>query len=80
MYRADDLWNEEDREDSDNVEPDWLDEEREDFAKNYDQNGDGLLDEREVERWILPESGSLTDEEVIHLLDKADGDKVLYFK
>ena len=72
-YTADDFW--EADEDEDHDEPEWLDEEREDFRTLHDKNGDGFLDKLEVGKWILPEEDDI-QEETEHLIFSADVDKV----
>ena len=36
------------------TEPDWVKAEREAFADQRDENGDGFMDSEEVKKWILP--------------------------
>lgn len=42
----------------------------------YDKNKDGLLDRQEMTAWLVPDIGTTAKEEVAHLFNEADKDKV----
>ncbi|XP_068621185.1 reticulocalbin-2 [Battus philenor] len=52
----------------------WLLSEQEKFSHDLDVNRDGMLDEREVKRWIIPDNDEIAEEEVDHLFASADDD------
>ena len=57
-------------------EPDWIKEEREQFASHRDKDKDGFMDKEEVLDWILPVSYDHYEAEAKHLIQGADGDEV----
>ncbi|NXW95835.1 RCN3 protein, partial [Alopecoenas beccarii] len=59
----------------DSPEPPWVGEEREQFRKGRDQDGDGQLNREEVATWVRPPSGDWAEVEAAHLIHHADGDK-----
>ncbi|XP_042858427.1 calumenin-like [Penaeus japonicus] len=65
--------------DDDEFEPSWVSNEREQFREFRDKNGDGYLDEEEVQGWIIPPDYNHADAEAKHLIYEADenADKML---
>ena len=62
---------------SDDEEPSWVQEERDDFTLERDHNGDGKLDRKEITDWVLPnEDEDYVKEEAAHLLKEADDNEV----
>ena len=57
-------------------DPDWIIQEKDEFAQTRDKNGDGYLDHSEVAQWILPEEEEYIREEAEHLVFEADEDQV----
>lgn len=57
-------------------EPDWVKNERKQFADFRDKNGDGKLDKTEVREWIIPENFDHARAEARHLIFESDRDKV----
>jgi len=55
-------------------EPDWVSNEREQFTKYRDLDGDGLLNVAEVKAWIIPEDFDHSDAEAKHLVFESDID------
>jgi len=55
-------------------EPEWVKNEREQFALYRDKNGDGFMDEEEVKTWILPPDFDHAEAEARHLIYEADAD------
>lgn len=51
-----------------------LDQQKEMFDSEYDQNGDGRLDRQEFKRWVAPSNEEIADEEVEHLFAASDDD------
>lgn len=64
MYRAEE----------DEVEPEWVKSEREQFATYRDRDGDGFMDAEEVKNWILPPDFDHAEAEARHLIYEADSD------
>lgn len=64
MYRAED----------NEIEPDWVKNEREQFNTYRDKDGDGYMDAEEVKGWILPEDFDHAEAEARHLIYEADSD------
>ncbi|KAF2905300.1 hypothetical protein ILUMI_00874 [Ignelater luminosus] len=64
MYRAEE----------DEVEPDWVKNEREQFSTYRDKDGDGFMDTEEVKNWILPPDFDHAEAEARHLIYEADSD------
>lgn len=56
--------------DSDGV-PAWVEKQREDFARLFDKNHDGLLEREEVRAWAIPDRED-TMEEAKHLMEGSD--------
>uniref|UniRef100_A0A672GK38 Reticulocalbin-3 n=1 Tax=Salarias fasciatus TaxID=181472 RepID=A0A672GK38_SALFA len=56
-------------------EPEWVDQERSQFAEHRDQNKDGKLDQKEVLDWIFPDVDHVALE-AQHLIHEADVDQV----
>ncbi|XP_050362663.1 calumenin-B [Nymphalis io] len=55
-------------------EPDWVKQEREQFAGYRDTNKDGFMDEHEVKDWIAPPEFDHAEAEARHLVFEADSD------
>ncbi|KAI5732537.1 hypothetical protein M8J76_001438 [Diaphorina citri] len=60
--------------DGDEELPDWVKNEKEQFAMYRDKNGDGFMDEEEVKNWILPPDFDHSDAEARHLIYESDSD------
>lgn len=58
----------------DEEEPDWVKQEREQFAGFRDTNKDGFMDEHEVKDWIAPPEFDHAEAEARHLVFEADTD------
>lgn len=56
------------------VEPEWVKNEREQFAKYRDKDGDGFMNEEEVKNWIIPPDFDHAEAEARHLIYEADSD------
>ncbi|XP_014676768.1 PREDICTED: calumenin-B-like [Priapulus caudatus] len=56
-------------------EPDWVAQEREQFGKFRDTDGDGKMGVEEVKAWILPPDFDHSQAEARHLIFEADADK-----
>jgi len=68
-----DMWTQKDEADE---EPDWVKEERNQFASFRDKNNDGIMDRQEVRDWIIPEDYDHADSEAKHLIHEADKNQV----
>ena len=55
----------------------WMVQEKRRFEENFDKNGDGELNRKEVQAWIAYFEGKYKDEETNHLLKQADANKVI---
>lgn len=66
MYRAE--------EEEAGAEPEWVRQEREQFAAHRDTNGDGAMDADEVRDWIAPPQFDHAEAEARHLVFEADAD------
>ncbi|XP_077994163.1 calumenin-A-like isoform X1 [Glandiceps talaboti] len=55
--------------------PDWVKTERDHFSQFRDKNGDGKMDKREVQEWILPQDYDHAEAESKHLIYESDADK-----
>ncbi|XP_034019294.1 calumenin-A-like isoform X2 [Thalassophryne amazonica] len=55
-------------------EPEWVKTEQKHFAKLYDKNKDGKLDQDEVRSWIMPDNNAVNAEGK-HLMEEADSNK-----
>lgn len=55
-------------------EPDWVKNEREQFANYRDKNKDGRMDANEVKQWIIPPDFDHAEAEAKHLVQESDGD------
>ncbi|KAK6626359.1 hypothetical protein RUM43_006670 [Polyplax serrata] len=55
-------------------EPDWVKNEREQFASFRDKNRDGFMDEEEVKSWIIPPDFDHAEAEARHLIYESDSD------
>lgn len=60
----------------DQPEPSWVAQERAQFSKYRDRDGDGKMSREEVRDWILPPDFDHTDAEAKHLVHEADTDNV----
>ncbi|KAJ3657637.1 hypothetical protein Zmor_009424 [Zophobas morio] len=58
----------------DEEEPEWVNNEREQFATYRDRDGDGFMDNEEVKNWILPPDFDHAEAESRHLIYEADSD------
>lgn len=56
-------------------EPNWLQDEKDNFKEHLDKNGDGKLDRDELTAWIIPDDGMFGMEEAEYLMSEADIDK-----
>jgi len=65
-----DLWKGEEGE----LEPDWLASERDQFLTHRDKDGDGFLNFKEVQDWIMPDDFDLPLVEAHHLITTVDSD------
>ena len=63
--------------DKNQEEPEWVKQERENFVKYRDANGDGKLDRDEVGNWILPVDYDQVGAETRHLIYEADANQVI---
>lgn len=64
---------------SEEDEPDWVKNEREQFALYRDKDNDGVMDKSEVKDWILPSDYNHAEAEALHLLHESDENKVSNF-
>lgn len=64
MYRGED----------ESEEPEWVQNEREQFKTYRDKDGDGFMDAEEVKQWILPPDFDHAEAEARHLIYEADSD------
>jgi Ca2+-binding EF-hand superfamily protein len=55
-------------------EPEWVNNEREQFNTYRDKDGDGFMDTEEVKNWILPQDFDHAEAEARHLIYEADSD------
>uniref|UniRef100_A0A0K0E8B2 Reticulocalbin-3 n=1 Tax=Strongyloides stercoralis TaxID=6248 RepID=A0A0K0E8B2_STRER len=55
----------------------WYKVEKDRFEKEYDKNGDGVLDGDEIRKWLIPDLKETAKSEAEHLIDKADINKNL---
>jgi len=55
-------------------EPDWVKNEREQFANYRDKNKDGKMDTEEVKQWIIPPDFDHAEAEARHLVQESDVD------
>lgn len=55
-------------------EPDWVNNEREQFQTYRDKDGDGFMDMEEIKVWILPPDFDHAEAESRHLIYEADSD------
>lgn len=62
------------RGEEDEIEPDWVKNEREQFTTYRDKDGDGYMDTEEVKNWILPPDFDHAEAEARHLIYEADSD------
>ncbi|KAL1459799.1 hypothetical protein WDU94_011753 [Cyamophila willieti] len=69
MFRGSDLGEEGEEE-----LPDWVKNEKEQFAMYRDKNGDGYMDGEEVKNWILPPDFDHSEAEARHLIYESDAD------
>jgi len=65
MYHADS---------DDDLEPDWVTSEKEQFKEYRDKNGDGFMDAEEVKAWIVPQDFDHSEAEAKHLVYESDVD------
>ena len=56
--------------------PEWLEGEIREFKEKLDANKDGYLDDNELIKWILPNDEEIFNEEVDHLINHMDENKV----
>jgi Ca2+-binding EF-hand superfamily protein len=62
---------------SDELEPEWVKNEREIFQKFRDKNGDNVLDREEVANWMMPPDFDHTLNEAKHLIYETDKNNVI---
>lgn len=55
-------------------EPEWVQNEREQFTTYRDKDGDGFMDAEEVKNWIIPPDFDHAEAEARHLIYEADSD------
>ncbi|XP_044253950.1 calumenin [Tribolium madens] len=60
--------------DENEEEPEWVNNEREQFNTYRDKDGDGFMDNEEVKNWILPPDFDHAEAEARHLIFEADSD------
>ncbi|XP_015928979.1 calumenin-A [Parasteatoda tepidariorum] len=60
---------------SEEDEPDWVKNEREQFSTYRDKNKDGVMDKEEVQEWILPSDYNDSEAEAKHLIYESDENK-----
>jgi len=75
---ADDVATEEDDEDEDESdnEAGWTAEDEEEFTKELDKDGDGMLNRDEIYQWLVPSDFDHIVDESDHLFKEADDDGV----
>ena len=56
-----------------NQGPEWVQKERENFARTFDKNGNGKLEFDEIHKWVIPMRGE-SREEAEHLMEGTDED------
>ena len=56
-----------------NQGPEWVQKERENFARTFDTNGNGKLEFDEIHKWVIPMRGE-SREEAEHLMEGTDED------
>ena len=71
-----DIYGNDDDDDDDEEDPDWVNEEKEQFHNFRDKNHDGHLDKDEVKEWIIPEEFDHIDTETSHLIRTSDANQV----
>ncbi|XP_054263057.1 calumenin isoform X2 [Macrosteles quadrilineatus] len=55
-------------------EPEWVQNEKEQFSQYRDKDGDGFMDADEVKNWIIPPDFDHAEAEARHLIYESDGD------
>ena len=56
--------------------PDWMAGEQREFEEKLDTNKDGYLDDSEIRQWIAPNDDEFFNDEIDHLLNHIDENKV----
>ena len=56
--------------------PDWIVNEQKEFKEKLDANKDGFLDNSEIRQWIAPNDDEFFNDEIDHLLNHIDDNKV----
>ena len=56
--------------------PDWIINEQREFEEKLDLNKDGYLDNQEIQQWIAPNDVEFINEEIEHLINHIDENKV----
>jgi len=56
------------------TEPEWVQNEKEQFSQYRDKDGDGFMDADEVKNWIIPPDFDHAEAEARHLIYESDGD------
>ena len=56
--------------------PDWMAGEQREFEEKLDANKDGYLDNSEIRQWIAPNDDEFFNDEIDHLLNHIDDNKV----
>lgn len=59
---------------SEDEEPDWVGNEREQFSVYRDKDNDGFMNEEEIRNWILPQEFDHAEAEARHLIYESDQD------
>jgi len=77
---ADDIATEEDDEDDEDDDEEneagWTAEDEEEFDRELDKDGDGVLNRDEIYQWLVPSDFDHVVDESDHLFSEADDDKV----
>ena len=68
-----DMWPDSEREPN-AQEPDWVQSEREAFARHRDIDGDGFMNQEELKKWLLPNDYDHAAAEARHLIHEAGSD------
>jgi len=55
-------------------EPEWVQNEKEQFSQYRDKDGDGFMDQEEVKNWIIPPDFDHAEAEARHLIYESDSD------
>ena len=72
-----DMWDPNEEVNKTGKEPDWIENERENFRSHRDLDHDGRLNRDEVERWLIPTDYDHIQAETAHLFHEADQNHVI---